>query len=255
MTVIYVIIVLISIRWIFVVQKRYKKLHFNPRSMNNQSSLKKVKQGKYVYIYIYFKYNGKILRINTGNKVVPRCMNKDLTYNSKMVDQVELNIKTIELKQKVDEYIKYGIECGKLSQISQKDCLTYIKGETTQPTFTETSNRNSPTVNQLLNDFYQYKKDELNNRPSYKDYLSLVNSLIDYQTHFSTELSLDTMNTLDFMVKYRNFLSLTRGEGYLTKGGLNDNTINKRFSGLKTFFLWLEDREIYQFKSYKTPLT
>jgi len=182
-------------------------------------------------------------------------MNKDLTYNSKMDNQVELNTKTLELKLKVDEYIKFKVQSDRPTTISQKECLQFVNGSSrlnfSHKTITilkTKSTKKSIKVQDLLVDFYEFKKDELNNRPSYKDYLSLVNSLKDYQKHFSTELTFELMNTLEFMVKYRNFLSLKRGKGFLTNGGLNDNTINKRFSGIKTFFLWIENKEIFQFK-------
>jgi hypothetical protein len=52
--------------------------------MKTYSSLKKIKQGKYVYIYLYFNKLDHIIRINTKNEFIPKCMNRDLTYNSKM---------------------------------------------------------------------------------------------------------------------------------------------------------------------------
>ncbi len=224
--------------------------------MNYQSTLKQVSQGKYKYIYIYFKYQGKIIRINTGNKVVPKYMNKDLSFNKKMVNYLEINDTTTKLKQQVDKYIRFKIDDECLNTISQNECLKYLQGGL--PDSTKRTNYHNPqSISDLLNKFYQFKKDELNNRPSYKEYLTLVNSLTDYQKYYNVELTFESLDTLDFMIKYRNFLSLKRGKRFLTSGGLNDNTVNKRFSGLKTFFLWVENKEIYQFKksvlSFKSP--
>lgn len=229
--------------------------------MKETSSLKRIKQGKYSYISLYYKYLNNIIRINTGNEFIPSCMNKDLSYNSKMVNYFELNRKTQKLKQKVDGYIQYKIKCNSLHTISKKECTDFINGNilpnsrvqfekrlrSKKPTIIN-GKKNQLRIRNLLDEFYEYKKDELNNRPSYKDYLSLTNSLKDFQKYYSTELTFDVMNTLEFLVKYRNFLSLNRDKSFLTRGGLNDNTINKRFSGLKTFFLWIENKEIYQFK-------
>lgn len=230
--------------------------------MVKQSKLKKVKQGKYVYIYIYFKNKGQIIRINTKNRFVPSCMTKELLYNSKMDDYEYLNNKTIELKKSVDKYIRYKLEGNIISHVSQKE-LTHILEKGTD--FNYKNNRwldlrysKSKDVNDYLKEFYEFKKEELNNRPSYKDYLTLINSLTDYQKYFTTKLTFDKLNTIEFMVKYRNFLSLKReGKDYLTKGGLNDNTIYKRFSGLKTFFNWVENGDLFIFKrsihNFKIP--
>ena len=225
--------------------------------MNLQSSLKKVNQGEYEYIYVYFKYQGNIIRINTGNKVIPKFMNKDLTFSTKLVNHLEINSRTEKLKQQVDDYIRYKVQDGSLSTISKKECMIFIQGGNIPSKNVEIERVQPVSVNELLKTFYQYKKEELNNRPSYKDYLSLSNSLSDFQKFYSLELTLNMLDTLDFLIKYRNFLSLKKDDKYLTKGGLNDNTINKRFSSLKTFFLWIEDKELYRFKksvhTFRTP--
>lgn len=220
-------------------------------NMNNQSSLKKVKQGVYQYIYVYFKSKGKIIRINTGHRFESKFMNKDLTFNSKRLNFSELNEKTIELKQKVDDYIKFKIQLGDLSTISKDECQKFINDQIPTECLSTAQKTNiQKSVLELLTEFYQYKKDELCDRPSYKDYLSLLNTLTDYQKYHSTFLTLEVINSLEFMVGFRNFLSQRRDGEYLSSGGLNDNTINKRFTNLKSFFRWIENKEIYQFKKH-----
>ncbi|MGE0020922.1 MAG: tyrosine-type recombinase/integrase [Draconibacterium sp.] len=227
-----------------------------------QSKLILVKQGQYKYIYLYYKFKNKLIRINTGNKFVNNCMTKDFLYNSKMENQKELNYKTTNLKSKVDDYISYRLNNG-WRQITKEECLSYIEsGFDSVSTFLKQNGRkndididkNKPlSVSDYLQRFYVFKKDELNNRLSYKDYLTFINSLEDFQKYFKIELTFEYLNTEEFLVKYRNFLSIDRGtdykkNGYKTKGGLNDNTINKRFSSLETFFLWIENRDVYTFK-------
>lgn len=222
--------------------------------MNIQSKLKKVTQSGYDYIYIYFKFKGKIIRINTGNKVVITCMNKDFSYNSKFKDYLLINEKTNELKSIVDKYLYLKNESGQLETINQKECTNYIRTGIL-PNIVD-HNVNQSFDNYLI-DFYEFKRIELNNRQSSKDYLTLHNSLKDYQRYNSTTLNFKEIDTIEFLVKYRHFLSIHRDSSYLTIGGLNDNTINKRFCTLKTFLLWIEGREIYQFKKtvhkFKTP--
>jgi integrase len=97
-------------------------------------------------------------------------------------------------------------------------------------------------------DSKKFKIEELNNRPSHKDYISLKNALLDYQTLNNVVLTFDYINDLEFMVRFRNFLSVAKPENFLSRGNLKDNTIHKRFQTLKTFMGWVEDKNIYQFK-------
>lgn len=218
--------------------------------MITQSQLKLINQGKYKYIYVYYKHRDRIIRINTGNRVVPSSLNKDLTYNTRMENHTELNKNTLELKRKVDDYIRHKINIGLIDRISQKECLRYVEeGKDSLRFSSKYFKKKEKSINDHLDDFYEFKKEELNNRPSYKDYLTFINSLKDYQKYRKIHLSFEKMNDRGFMVKYRNFLTEKRGKEYLTRGGLNDNTINKRFACLKTFFKWCEEKEYYTFKS------
>jgi len=235
--------------------------------MNTQSTLKVITQGKYNYVYIYFKHKKQQIRINTGLYYDPKFMTKDLLYNSKMKDYQILNDRVKSLKGKVDDYIRWVLG-SRLRSLSKDECMKFVySGEQSYYSYYYKVNqeqekervKNEPkNVNDYLKVFYQFKKNQLKNRSSDKGYLTMVNSLYDFQNYYNTELTFELMNTEDFMVKYRNFLSekLTKKK-YLTNGGLNDNTINKRFSCLKTFFKWLEDRELYKFRdrvhNFKLP--
>ena len=234
--------------------------------MNYQSTLKKVKSGGYDYIYLYFKHKGKIIRVNTGNKFIVGGMTKELLYNSKVEGYKDLNDKTKKLKQKVDDYLRHKLVILDDINLNQRECITYIeKGSETLKNYRIIPRKQitkSKGVNDYLNEFYLFKKVELSNRPSYKDYQTFTNSLTDFQKYYKTTLTFDILNTIDFLVKYRNFLTIDRGKdykklGYLTRGGLNDNTIHKRISEFKTFLLWIENKDLFTFKksvlSYSVP--
>ena len=229
--------------------------------MNTQSKLVLIKQGTYQYIYIYFKFKDKLIRINTRNKYIPKGMTKGLLYNSSVPNFDNLNHKTKVLKKKVDDYISYRL-IYRWTKLSKNECLLFIESglDSVSSFVNQTGSKNGnfiedvkpKSVSDYLQRFYLFKKDELNNRPSYKDYLTLVNSLNDFQNYFKIQLTFEYIDTEEFLVKYRNFLSVDRGkdykkDGYKTRGGLNDNTINKRFSSLETFFRWIEKRKIYKF--------
>ena len=194
-------------------------------------------------------------------------MTKDLLYNSKMKDYQILNDRVKVLKGKVDDYIRWVLG-SRFRTLSKEECMKFlVSGEQSYYTYyykvyqeqeKERIKKEPKSVNDYLKVFYQFKKNQLNNRSSDKGYLTMVNSIYDFQSYYNSDLTFDIMNSEDFMVKYRNFLSeKLKEDKYLTLGGLNDNTINKRFSCLKTFFKWLEDKEIYRFKgrvhNFKVP--
>jgi len=173
-------------------------------------------------------------------------MKTDLYYTKAMEGSVKLNKNTKELKEKVDEYIRFKLQTN--SPINQKECLSYMKYEYYGLTSKSVINESQlVTLLGYYKVFYSFKQRELNHKPSVKDYQTLQNALTDYQTYRKNILNFDIINSLDFMIDFRKFLSLTH-VGYKTTGNLNDNTINKRFSCLKTFMRYIESKELYTFK-------
>jgi len=224
--------------------------------MNSTSKLILFKTGDYEYIYIYFKHKGKYLRIPTGKKYVEGMHKKDLLYSVKMEGHEFLNRQILEKKNKVDQFISKRLEYS--NSITQKECLNFIE---TGEFFIQQIEKYEPPKNKSFFDFYtefyNYKVLELNNRPSVKDYKSLENALSDYQTYSKKKLTFEIIDNKEFFIRFRNYLSIAHAEDSITKGLLNDNTIAKRFTCLKTFMLYCEDNRIFTFKPqlfrFKTP--
>jgi integrase len=223
--------------------------------MKWQSELKLFKSGKYEYIYVYYKYKNGTIRINTENKYVKSYCNKDLTFNANMPDYVKLNQRTRRLMEKVDAYIFHEFQLTSQS-VSQEKCKKYIARlhfdtETKKlVTIDREGNVKTNTRKKLLDfykDFLDFKRVELKDSPSMKDYKSLENALIDFQVHSCKILSFDIINDKDFFNRFRNYLA-AKHKGGKSKGQLNDNTVHKRFSSLKTFMRWCDEQEIFIFK-------
>jgi len=218
---------------------------------SRESILKKYKSGKYEYIYIYYRLRDDMLRINTGNIYIEGKMNKDLTYSKKMDDYQRLNFKTEGLKMKVDTYIQ-RVRPYYNGRVNQKECLKYIEqGERYIYQQNDLKiipkNKKKPLIH-YYNDFYELKQLELNNRASVKDYLSLKNAIMDYQDEKKILLKLEDINSKEFFLKFREYLSSAHAETAKTRGVLNDNTIQKRFVCFKTFIKWVESNDYYKFK-------
>jgi len=219
--------------------------------MKTQAVLKVFKSGEYDYIYIYYKLGSNMLRINTGNKFVKSYMNADLTYTKKMTDHESLNFSTSVLMMKVNAYITRKLQYHKPT-VNQKECQLWLQGKYDEP-YSKAINLHVNKNRTLLDfyaDFYLYKQKQLNHEPSYKDYGFLQLALTNYQTSKNTVLNFQDIDTTDFMVEFRKYLSDLH-EGTLKgnfKGGLNDNTIYKRFVNLKTFMKYIEEKELYTFK-------
>jgi integrase len=228
-----------------------------PDKMKWQSELKLFKSGAYEYIYVYFKHKNNIIRVNTGNKYVKSYCNKDLLYNNNMTDYVKLNQRTHRLMEKVDQYIfaKYQ---GSYPTFSQKECLKFIENlhfdtatKKMIPIDRVKVNASIPTKKSVIeyyNEFIEYKRIELKDSPSLKDYKSLLNAIMDYQTTTKKKITFDTINNKDFWNRFRTYLAAKHKVGK-SKGELNNNTVHKRFSSLKTFMRWIEEeKEIFIFK-------
>lgn len=224
--------------------------------MNQHSQLKIFKTGNYSYVYIYFKHGKNIIRINTKNVVIKNGMTKENLYNSKVDDYEKKNNATLKLKSLVDTYLLYKFRFYK-PEISQRECeqfirTDYYKGNVFDGTPYTTDRFAKPSPPKVLNDylteFYNLKSMELANRTGLKDYKSLYNAVIEYQKFNNKTLSLEDVNSKAFVLGFRNFLSVQHPEDYKTKGGLNDNTINKRLRYLKAFYDYIETEEIYSFK-------
>lgn len=183
-----------------------------------------------------------MIRINTQQKYIQGCHKKDLFYNTKMPDHRLLNQELKNLKSKVDTYIVYKMQFWRPS-VSQKECQHYIKtGEykiqDDQPYLT--IKQQQKTVLQHYNDFLDSKKEQFNGSESIKDYKSLGVALKKYQDATNTKLTFDKINDRDFFNRFKNHLSKSH----------NDNTTRKRIGNLKTFMLWVEEKELYNFKGY-----
>jgi len=175
-------------------------------------------------------------------------MTSEKFYNADMKNFEELNRVTRILKRKVDQYIFQILQYHKPS-VNQKECQAYINGDYEAP-HTKTNQIKANKLKSLLDhyeDFYAFKQKELNNKPSVKDYLSLKNAITDYQDKKGIILKCESINSVDFLVDFREFLSLKHEKG-ITRGELNDNTINKRFTCLKTFMKYIESKELFSFK-------
>jgi len=223
---------------------------------NTQSVLKVLKSGKYEYIYIYFKLGRNLIRINTKHKVIKNGMTIDLFYKSTVPDYQRLNKNTKELRSKVNAYLMLKLSAP-FPTVNQKECEHFITTDYYRNVFNGTpyvsSKQVKPaepikSINDYYADFYNYKSIELNQRLGLKDYKTLQNALTDYTTHLNKKLTFNDINNKEFILGFRNFLSVKHPEGYLTNGELNDNTINKRLSALKTFYNYVEENELFTFK-------
>ena len=215
--------------------------------MKTQSTLKVFKNGGYDYIYIYYRSHNQTIRINTKNRYQKAYMQKDLYYKNIKPEHEAKNNLMRDLKARVDEYILKKINNGEIP--TQKECKLYLEGKFN---FHKIPPRERiKCVIEHYEDFLEYKRQELQNNQSMKDYKSLHNALMDYERYTKNKLYFVEMDSLEFMHSFRDFFSLTRDkkDGYLTTGNMQDNTVNKRISSLKTFFKYIQSKGIYTFKS------
>jgi site-specific recombinase XerD len=203
--------------------------------MNIQSVLKVNKSGKYEYIVIYFKLGNNILRIPTKEIYEKSKVNKDLTFNSKKEDYEKINKKISFIKYNVDRYIRRRLQDFKPS-VNQKDCLLWLtEGEYVKENI-EKAEKNK-TALEWFKTFYDYKLGELGD--SANNYHSLYVMLTEFQ-EANIVLTFEHMNSIEYMSEFKQFLGSVKGQ--------KNNSISKRFSYLKTFFRYIEEKDLYNFK-------
>lgn len=213
--------------------------------MNSVSVLKYYKSGNYEYIYIYFKHKGNIIRINTKQKYIKGCHKKDLYYNTKMHNYRLLNQELKNLQNKVDQYIVHKMQWWR-TEVTQKGCQHFIKTgnfDVDEHNLQQHLIKRSPKDKTLIchyEDFLLHKHEQFNGSASIKDYKSLGVALQKYQDTNSVILKLESINTTDFFNRLKNWF----GENH------NNNTTSKRIRNLKTFMLWVEKQELYNYKGY-----
>jgi len=244
--------------------------------MNTHSKLVAATAGGYEYIMVYYTLNKTTIRVNTKCKVIRNKMTKELLYNNSVINYRELNERTSEMKRRVDDYISRQL--SSVNQVvNQKECIEFIDDcnyrdnnflpnhQNRQGKYFRIADNVKPTpkvdmpvktVNEYYTEFLLYKQEELRNRVGWKDYKSLQNALLDFQTYTKKTLTFETMDTEDFLISFRNFL-IDEHPLLTTKGGMNDNTINKRIIAVKTFWKWLKKKKIYAIDSelygFKAP--
>lgn len=200
--------------------------------------LKKYSNRGYEYIFIYWKHKGSLIKINTGNKYIAGWMRKNLLYNHKHPDQEKVNAETEGLLRKVNNYINNQVEQGHIP--NQRELKAYLDGKPLGRSKRRSagSKKTPVTLQDWYDVFLEYKKSQLQSRLSYKDYISLNNTLKDYQ-ETNGKLILEAVDSVGFFPKFTDFL---------VARGLNNNTINKRIQSFQTFLRYLQGEEIYRFR-------
>lgn len=217
--------------------------------MKTHSELKVFPSGKYKYIYVYWQGNKQTIRINTKHLYKGKryhLSNNLFSANEK--DFEKLNADILYLKKQVDWYISKSVEYDLTP--NQGDCKKYLDGKLN---LSKSKKKYSGLTAQYWS-FVDYKKAELLNKASIKDYVSFLNALIDFETYSKKWYVLADIN-LKFIWEFRDFLLTARPQEvdskkrpiYRTKGNMNNNTLNKRLSSFRSFMLWCEKQNIWTF--------
>ncbi len=207
--------------------------------------LKPFKSGKYHYLYIRWKHLNDEIRYNTGYHYKSAYHTVDYFFNSKYPNYKQENEKLQNLLERTKKYID---ACKKNDKkINNKQLKQYLKGELhldhNHPFYSENLKievdiNSSQSFFLIFGKFYGYKSISLKSKYSFKDYKSLMLLLNEYNR--VNEITIAKMDTMEFAPQLARFLYEERG--------MSDNTVYKRFQTIRSFMLWLQDNDIYQFK-------
>jgi integrase len=219
------------------------------------SLLKAYNNNGYKYIYVYYKTEGQAIRINTKCRWIKNKMTVENFYNFKMRNYTDLNRKVEILKRKVDSYILDEIVSG-APNINQKGCLEYIKNYEkilSKKMFPDKIRKDETLLIDYYKKFHEEKKTSPFIKPiSLKNYKTLQNFLTDFEQYKQKKFMVDDINEsfINQMITFSQS-SLSKDDGYITKGILQQNTLKKRLDVFKEFLIWLSDKDIKSFNIHK----
>ena len=219
-----------------------------------KSKITLINTGKYSYLYIYYTVNNQTLRINTKL----RAKDSDLTiqglFKKRVPGHDENNKLIVDIKNQVDLYIKQQSWARK--PLEQVECSDLIEKYLSQRQVTPVKkiqpvNSNEDRFLFHYDRFLKERKQELNISPATVIvYTNLKNTLIDFEKFIRQPLTLKFFAEKSNLIEFKAFL--------VSERSLDDNTVAKRLTTLRTYFRWIEEnnlcsysRSVYSVKQSK----
>jgi len=213
--------------------------------MKQNARLIQVKINGYSYIYAYYKHQGNVIKVNTYTNYIEGKMTKSLLYTSNVDNYEEINRKTINLVNRVNDYIMTKYLAGVNSfTVNQRECLAYIsdnnyytvnKIEHRKGNAIGNNNTNK-TLNTYLSEFIATKENSLTGST-----LSLYYYMQRYLNEFNGKIDLSEVN----QTFTTNFIN------HLLGRGMTNNGVNTYIRKYKALLNNLQRENIYQF-SFQT---
>lgn len=207
-----------------------------------QSTLKVQKSGGYEYLYIYFKQKKSRILINTMYKPEKGRMTSENLFKTNEY----VNSLILRQKNAVDEYINH---CRRhRREVSQHDCSLYLhKLNFANIHLSSSKVANEKSILQHFKDFVVFKTKELSHYNSIRVYNSIYTNLKEFDKFYP--LTFQSVNTQQFFPEFKQFS--------IEKLNHIDNTISKNVAIIKAFLKYLQDEDIFLFKSkilsFKVP--
>lgn len=200
--------------------------------MNTTSQLKCFKSGNYTYLYIYFKYRGKIIRINTQQEYVKGWHRQDLYYNSKVPDYESKNQQIKNLQSQVNKYISEQLQWYK-PEINQKTCVEYLNSGTVIPQKVEFRlNNQNKVLDDYFDDYIKHRKSTGTPYGTLKEFTTCRNRVKAFDVKRKKQTVFDDIN-LSWADSFAEHLNAV---------GYKQGTIEKTYTILKTVLYHFYER-------------
>lgn len=184
-------------------------------------------------IYLFASFNGQRLKYSTGRKIEVRLWNEKANTPKQVKGNSLLTQYLNDLKAEV---LRLEINTQLANEV-----LTTDKVKAHLDSYTNRTERNDKLkLTGHLQTFVDlYKATKRHNTA--KKFVSLINHLNAYQTEKKVTLNFQGMD----LMFYDSFTQ------YLSKKGLQSNSISTLIRGLKTFLTWASDRGLNKYSVYK----
>jgi integrase len=219
-----------------------------------KSKITLLNTGKYSYLYIYYTVNHQTLRINTKLRTKDSDLTRQGFFKKRILRSDENNKLIADIKNQVDLYIKQQSRVRK--PIKQAECGSlvekYIKERKVTPV--EKIQPVNSSANKFLSHYDRFlreRQQELNiSTGTVIVYTNLKNTLIDFEKFIHKPLTLLYFTEKSNLIEFKAFL--------VSERSLDDNTVAKRLTTLRTYFRWIEEnnlcsysRSVYSVKQSK----
>ena len=216
--------------------------------------LSKIKHLKSGHLQLYYSRHGRAIRKKLSPPLDVKHLTKDLLVkqSSGIKNYEQLNQHILNQCKLLDSLILEYTNKGLEPDVQAIKFKLFRRDQ--NPAAAER------TIPELYDEYMQFKRNGKVTPGSLKTYQSFSSHFKDFEDDLGQPLY-PKLFTAELIQAFEKWMSMKRSRNQRTEGGLNSNSIARKFKGFRTFWRWMvkkgytvHNEELYQYKiqTYKT---